>query len=105
MKDSEGRPIGFRGIVRDVNDRWRAEEEIKRKNTLLEAINTVIRSSLICETHEEVAQTCLAVSEELTGSKFGFIGKLNPAGRFDTVALSDPGWDTCREYLSQMRWQ
>ena len=31
----------------------------------------------------------------MTGSKFGFIGELNPQGRFDTIALSNPGWDAC----------
>jgi GAF domain-containing protein len=32
----------------------------------------------------------------LTGSKFGFIGELNEGGLFDTLAISDPGWDACK---------
>jgi PAS domain S-box-containing protein len=39
---------------------------------------------------------CLDVAQELTGSKLGFIGEVNRAGRFDTIALSDPGWEACK---------
>ena len=62
----------------------------------MEAINIVFREALTCETDAEVAVTCLSVAEELTGSKFGFIGELNPDGRFDTIAISNPGWDACK---------
>ncbi|MBF8276069.1 MAG: sensory transduction histidine kinase [Candidatus Brocadiaceae bacterium] len=43
-----------------------------------------------------LGNTCLAVAEELSGSKFGLIGELNQAGLFDTVAISNPGWDACK---------
>lgn len=72
------------------------EERVLKKNALLGAINRVFRETLVCESEEEVARVCLAVAEELTDSKFGFIGEINEAGRFDTIALSDPGWDACR---------
>ncbi|MHC4178425.1 MAG: PAS domain-containing protein, partial [Planctomycetota bacterium] len=84
------------GVAIDVTELKRAEGRAVRQGVLLEAVNKVLQEALTCETHEEVAQTSLAVAEELTGSRFGFIGELNPAGRFDTIALSDPGWDACR---------
>ena len=56
----------------------------------LEAINKVFREALTCETEEQLAGTSLVVAEELTGSKFGFLGQLNPAGLFDSIAISDP---------------
>jgi len=56
----------------------------------------VLTETLVCETDEEVARTCLAVAQELTGSKFGLICEANKAGRFDTIAISDPGWDACK---------
>ncbi len=74
----------------------RAEARFQRQGVVLEAINKVLLETLTCETDEEVAQTCLAVVEELTSSKFGFIGEVNEAGRFDTIALSNPGWDACK---------
>lgn len=64
--------------------------------TLIEGINRVLQSSLMARDEREVAQTCLAVAEEVTGSRFGFIGEVNEAGTFDTIAISDPGWGACR---------
>ena len=63
---------------------------------MLNGINKVFRETLRCETDEEVARTCLAVAEELTGSKFGTIGELNKEGLMDTIAISNPGWDACK---------
>ena len=63
---------------------------------ILKGINKVFREALTCETEEELARTCLAVAEELTDSKFGFIGEVNEAGRYDCIALSDRGWSACR---------
>ncbi len=63
---------------------------------LLDAINVVFREALTCETREQVAGVCLAEAERLTGSRFGFICEVNPQGRLDTIAISDPGWDACR---------
>ncbi|MFQ6083496.1 MAG: PAS domain S-box protein, partial [Candidatus Aminicenantia bacterium] len=83
-------------LALEASERKRAEEQVLRQNAVLDAINKVFQEALVCESDEEVGRTCLAVAEELTGSKFGFIGEVTQAGRFDTIALSDPGWDACR---------
>jgi signal transduction histidine kinase/HAMP domain-containing protein len=86
----------YAGLEEEITERKRAEEQILRQGTVLDAINKVFQETLRCETDEEVARTCLAVAEELTGSKFGWIGEVNESGRLDTIALSDPGWEACR---------
>jgi PAS domain S-box-containing protein len=80
----------------ELIERKRADEQIRRQAAVLEAINKVFRETLTSESDEEVARTCLAVAEELTGSSFGFVGELNQAGLFDTIAFSNPGWDACQ---------
>jgi len=75
--------------------RQRAEEQLRRQSAELDGINKVFLQTLTCESDEEVARTCLAVAEELTGSQFGFICEVNQAGRFDTIAISNPGWEAC----------
>ena len=50
---------------------------------------------ITCETEEELGKVCLAEAQKLTDSKFGFLGEINSLGRYDTIALSDPGWDNC----------
>jgi PAS domain S-box-containing protein len=92
----DGRLIRTEGVVRDITERKQGEEQILRQSAVLDAINKVFQETLSCETDEEVARMCLAVAEELTGSKFGLIGEVNESGRFDVIALSDPGWEACR---------
>ncbi len=48
-KDSSGKPVGFRGIIRDITDLKRAEEEAKRlaqENSIIADIGRIISSSL-----------------------------------------------------------
>lgn len=71
------------------------EERALRQGKVLGAVNKLLQETLTCQTERDVARTCLSVAQELTDSKFGFIGEVNPAGRFDTIALSNPGWDAC----------
>jgi PAS domain S-box-containing protein len=74
---------------RDITERKRTEEKLK-------GINKILGEAIRCETEEELGKTCLAVAEELTGSNFGFVGEVNQAGRLDTIAISNPGWDECK---------
>jgi len=67
-------------------------EERLQHNDMLCAINRVLEKSLTCQNEEELAQLCLEEAQQLTQSKFGFIGAINEAGSFDTIAVSNPGW-------------
>jgi diguanylate cyclase (GGDEF)-like protein/PAS domain S-box-containing protein len=82
-------------IFRDITERKQVQERIAQQHAVLEAMNMVLRESLASDTVEEAADTCLKIAEALTGSMFGFIGEINKSGLFDTIALSDPGWDMC----------
>ncbi len=62
----------------------------------LEAINAILQKALFTTGEEEFSRGCLEVVEALTGSRFGWIGELNAAGRNDTIAISDTGWKPCR---------
>jgi len=94
--DQHGTFLGFRSSNRDITECKQAEERVQRQSTLFEAINQVFREALTCEAEAEVAHTCHRIAEELTGSQFGFVGELNQAGLFDTMAISNPGWDACK---------
>ena len=96
IRGPEGQIVYFDGTVEDITSRKEAEEEIRRKNASLEAISDTFKGALACETSEEVGRLCLHLAQKLTGSKMGFIGEVNAAGGFDTIALSDPGWVNCK---------
>jgi PAS domain S-box-containing protein len=80
----------------ELAERRRAEEQIDRQSKLLAAINSVFYETLTADSEGTVAMTCLKVAQEITESKFGFIGEITPEGLFTTTALSDPGWEACR---------
>ncbi|MBM4146740.1 MAG: PAS domain S-box protein [Nitrospira sp.] len=85
-----------RELEDEVIERRLIEKKIKGQNVLLEGINWIVREALIVETEEELSTQCLAIAEELTGSRFGFIDELNQTGTLDSIALSNPGWEVCR---------
>ncbi len=97
-EDGQVRAVG--SVVLDITERKQKEEQIVQQAAVLTAINDVFREALACETEDELGKKCLAVAERLTGSKFGFFVKLNSAGFFDTIAISNPGWDACEMAVS-----
>jgi PAS domain S-box-containing protein len=91
-----GDEIIIEGIVTDITTKKKADQEILRQKAVMEAINTVFREALSCDTEEDVANTCLSVAEKLTESRFGFIAEIADDGLANTIAISDPGWEECQ---------
>ncbi|MGB8991236.1 MAG: response regulator [Desulfobaccales bacterium] len=79
----------------------KSENGTQRQAQILAGINRIFHEALTDETEEKLGETCLAVAEELTGSRFGFICEVNQAGRFDTIAVSNPGWRACKIPISE----
>jgi PAS domain S-box-containing protein len=66
-------------------------------NAVVTGIARIFEKALTAESEEDLGRACLAIAEEVTQSRFGFIGEINPrTGRLDDIAISDPGWDACR---------
>jgi len=68
----------------------------QHQNAVLRGINRLFSEALACDTDKELGRICLAVAEDVTGSKFGFIGEIDAGGSLNCVAISDPGWEACR---------
>ncbi|MGO9097449.1 MAG: response regulator [Bryobacteraceae bacterium] len=96
LRDEHGRMVGSAHVARDITARKRAEERIRHQNAVLEGINRILREALTSESEEELGRACLAVAEEVTQSKFGFVGEIGPSGRLDAIAISDFGWEACK---------
>jgi PAS domain S-box-containing protein len=82
--------------IENITERKKAEEDIRGETAKLSAVNYLLQETLMCDTAADVSRVCLQAAEKLTGSKFGLICKVNQAGRFDIIAISDTGWDACR---------
>ncbi len=96
FRDAAGRIVRSVGMVHDITDYKRSEARVKRQSELLSGINRILNSVLHSATEEELGQACLAVAEEVTGSRIGFIGELGPDSLLHDVAISNPGWEACR---------
>ncbi|MBT4507446.1 MAG: PAS domain S-box protein [Desulfobacula sp.] len=96
FKDCDQKVRYYEGSVKDITAQKKAEQNIRQQNIILQGINKVMMEALTCENQYEVANICLSVAEDLTKSRFGFIGEVNNEGLFDTIAISNPGWDTCQ---------
>jgi PAS domain S-box-containing protein len=94
--DEQGRFIGTVHIARDITQRKLAEDRIRRQNLVLEGINRIFREALACDTEEQMGRVCLAVAEQATESRFGFLGEIGPDGLLHDIAFSDLGLAGCR---------
>ncbi|HJV35911.1 GAF domain-containing protein [Geomonas sp.] len=97
--DRNGGGIGVVGISLEITDRAAleaerklAEEQIRQQNVLLNGIRRVLASALTAPNEQELAKVCLAVAEEVTESKCGFIGEVCDDGGMQCLQISDPGW-------------
>jgi signal transduction histidine kinase len=89
-------PEHFVAVFDDISARKRGEEQIRRRNAVVAGIARIFREALTCDTEEKLGLVCLSVAEEITRSKFGFVGEVNArTGSLDDIAISDPGWDAC----------
>ena len=96
IRNAQGDVTNLVAVKEDVTEQKLTEERLVKQTALLRVINQVLEKTLACDSDEQVASVCLSFAEKLTGSMFGLIGELNAAGRLDTIALSDPGWNACR---------
>jgi PAS domain S-box-containing protein len=46
MRDMDGRPVGFRGIARDITMRKKAEEDLRKANAQLETVNEQLERAI-----------------------------------------------------------
>jgi signal transduction histidine kinase len=103
--DGDARPAPERGGVaapmdprRESESRFRLLlEHTRRQSALVAGMSSIFEQAMTCDTEEELGRACLSVVEELTQSRFGFVGEINPrTNTLDDIAISDPGWDACR---------
>lgn len=91
----EGEIVGRVWSFRDITEKKQAEKQARRRAEVNKGINRILVETLTARTDEEVARACLDVAQEITKSEFGLVGDLTQDGKFDTIALTNPGWEAC----------
>ncbi len=77
-------------------EREAAAQKLRMRNAVLQGINRIFEQVLTQRSEEDLGRTCLAVAEEITASKLGFVGEVGADGLFHDIAISDPGWEACK---------
>jgi PAS domain S-box-containing protein len=95
MLDRRGKKTAILGLFSDITERKLAEEKIRSQRAIFEAINAILQETLSGRSEEDLGRLCLRVSEEITESKFGFIGEIGSDGRLHDIAISETGWELC----------
>ncbi len=96
MLDGANELTGYRGMGKDITEPRQTETQFLKQNMLLDGINRLLQKMFTGESDTELAAFCLRLAEELTNSRFGFIGDLNERDRLDTLAVSSAGLEACR---------
>jgi PAS domain S-box-containing protein len=78
----------------DITEREITERTLVRQKALLSGIGRIFHEALTCQTEEELGEVCLREAEEITESRFGFIGEVK-GQHLEDIAISSPGWDAC----------
>jgi PAS domain S-box-containing protein len=96
MRDENGTPISIWVITRNITERKVAEEKAIRKSGIMQGINEIFKEAFISKNAEELGYSCLEIAQKLSGAKFGFFGEVNKDGKFDMIAINNPGWEECQ---------
>ncbi len=84
------------GIGNDISERKRTEEALAWESGVNAAMAELARA-LISATDEDVAWLVLEHGKRLTGSRFGFVGHVDPrTGRFIADTVTRDVWDICQ---------
>jgi PAS domain S-box-containing protein len=96
--DTDGKFTGVLSMLTDITERKQEEQRILRYNRIFEGINQICSNVVQAKTEEELANSCLTVALEVTGSQFGFVNLLGEDGLLHDTAISEVGWNQCLMY-------
>ncbi len=84
-------------IRTELAAREQAQQSLIRQSAIVAGINRIFHEVLRASDDERLGEVCLAVAEEITGSRIGLLAEVNAStGLLDATAVSNPAWDACR---------
>ena len=81
-----------------ITELGKANQELSRRNLVLEGINRIFSIVVKDKTEEELENECLSVALRITGSQLGFVNLVGDDGLLHDIAISDMGWKQCLMY-------
>jgi nitrogen-specific signal transduction histidine kinase len=94
IRDKQGKVVAAMINFQDISKRKQTEETLMLQSMLIRGSNKILQEALSVRTEEELGKVCLNVAQEVTGSKFGFIGEINKKW-LQNIAISNPSLEIC----------
>lgn len=96
MLSEAGERIGVVSVVRDVTRRKRAEEALERELEVNKALAGLSKALLASRSIEEISEIVLEEAKNLTGSRFGYVGYIDPRnGNLISPTMTRDVWEKC----------
>ncbi len=96
-RDREGNVIRSIGIVQDITERKRQEQELKHLNQLLFGITEISNAYISNMKRKELFEKVLKLTLDITQSEYGFIGEVlhddNNQPYLKTLAITNIAWN------------
>lgn len=84
-------------IIRDISERKQAQEELAWESGVNAALAELSSALISAASIDDISATVLAHGQRLTGSRFGFVGYVDPqTGWLVTTMLTRDIWDVCQ---------
>lgn len=99
LRDPEGRLIGILGITRDISERKRAEEELRRNMARVNLLNRITRAIAERQDLENIFCTVLRYLERDFPAEIAGVFLKEPKEEFFTIAALGP---RAREYFASL---
>ena len=97
FNDQSGKPAGTIGMILDVTERRRAEAELMLEADIKTALAEVSRLLLAEASIEDISEHVLRYAKDLTGSRFGFVGYIDPkTGHLVAATMTRDVWKRCK---------
>jgi PAS domain S-box-containing protein len=95
LRGPDGAPAGMEGCLRDISDRKRAEEALRRSQREL-AIRNKIADTFLTVPDQEMYGEALQVVLEALESRYGVFGYIDEDGAIVRASMARDIWDQCR---------
>jgi len=96
LKDSAGNIMGVLGVVRDITDLKLVEMELAHEAEINNAMADLSQKLINPISIEEISDLVLDYAKKITGSKYGFVGYIDPETEFMVAStMTGEVWEKC----------
>ncbi len=103
LKDDHGVPVAQEGILVDITEQHRTEDELRASRSVLE-LHARVATIFLTADPDRMFTEVLGVIREVLGARWGFFGYLDADGALVAPSVDKEVWEACRVEGKPMRF-